>query len=352
VDDESNTVSRVELDNYLCSGVLSRSISIAQSDRETAWIECSAQCINDCVQIAMNKTNATHYNCDIFSESMQSSNTLPTYTSDARCAYDAPVVIGIVKYSSLTTLGLQFSSLGPINARLAQKLRARPSVFQGEYVGTMKDVRNLDVGQINIDANQENEIVSNHQRYVTIRGTGFDDTFPAYNLVTMFNRNESVNVDVLGDVVNSSRTHLVLDVYQLSSMNEGELLCNITHFLSSVFTRLDDVAIFNATCFDVNVTAPTVETSESVLMSSATQMVIRGTGFIANDLLGNTVTMLTNNGEVFNASVLSSTRTSLTVRFILLGRLCSNTSPSILKLSLSFSLSHSSSLYYMSLQSH
>ena len=260
--------------NYICEGNHLRSISIAESDQDAAWSQCSTLCDNDvdCVQIVVTELNATHQQCAVYSESTQSSNTLPVSSTNSRCAYDAPSVTGRVTYSTRTTLRLYFLQFGPVNARLGHKLRVRPGTFDNEFVGTLEDVRYLDVGQISV--NESDEVVSNHQRYVTIRGSGFDDTFPAYNQVEMYNRDESI--PVLGSVVNSSRTHLILDVYQLSPLNEGVLVANVSHWLSATYGRLNNASIHNATCFNLNVTAPIVEASESILMSSTRNMTLRG----------------------------------------------------------------------------
>lgn len=317
---KSSDASLILLENYVCDGVLMNSMVFEEPNGEVeAWSSCLTLCSSDdsCVQNVLNVVNDTFYECNLYSSSAQMLNTVPTVSEHSRCAYDAPAILGHVANSNLTSLVIMLDTLGPINARLssgeANILRAKAKV-RNYYEGEFADVRTLQVSPITIDGNDESvNVVNNHQLYFTIRGSGFDDTFPAYNDVAIYNEDDSSLSSILGDVVNSSRTHLVLNIHQVSSENEGALSCNVTHFLRETFSRLDEASLENINCFYLDVLVPTIESSEMILMSSTETLEIHGAGFIANDLSANIVTMFTSHGNSFEVDVLGSTRTSLTL---------------------------------------
>ena len=79
--------------------------------------------------------------------------------------------------------------------------------------------------------------------------------------------------------------HLVASLWKLSPANEGNVTCSVKHFLGGVSAykqQFSSVATGNTTCLYVTPANPVVHASRMTVLTSATELTVKGSGFAAD----------------------------------------------------------------------
>jgi hypothetical protein len=158
--------------------------------------------------------------------------------------------------------------------------------------------------------------ISNLATSLTLYGTGFDDSFPEYNVV-VFDYGD--RPEIKGIVTVSSRTHIVYNFYALSVANEdSELQCKVTHhvkrdkFVGNSRVPNESNTITCANLRSENPVLAVLGNQLPYINSNAESLTLFGQGFDALKAENNVVTIFPpRTSPSILHTVVSATRTHL-----------------------------------------